>query len=108
MAHMGKPKAQHEFKKGRYFLTNLIFFYDQMTCLVDDAETVDVVHLDFSKVFYTIFHGFLLEELAAHVLDRSTLCWVKNELHVWAQRLLVKGAASTWWPLVTPGNRFWA
>ncbi|RMC18201.1 hypothetical protein DUI87_05082 [Hirundo rustica rustica] len=49
-------------------------------------------------------HGFrsgriLLENLAAHGLDRSTLFWVRNWLDGWAQRVVVNGAASSWQPV---------
>ncbi|GAB0188265.1 mitochondrial enolase superfamily member 1 [Grus japonensis] len=40
--------SQHRFMKGRSYLTNLISFYDKVTCLV-----VDVVFLGFSKTFDT-------------------------------------------------------
>ncbi|KAJ7422928.1 rna-directed dna polymerase from mobile element jockey-like [Pitangus sulphuratus] len=45
---------QYEFRKGRSCLTNLISFYDQVTCLVDEGKAVDVVYLDFSKAFDTV------------------------------------------------------
>ena len=73
---------------------NLISFYDQVTHLVDAGKAADVVYLDFSKAFDTVSHSKLLDKLAAHGLDRSTLCWVKNWLDGWAQRVLVNGAAS--------------
>ncbi|GAB0196940.1 hypothetical protein GRJ2_002159300 [Grus japonensis] len=81
--------SQHGFTKGRSCLTNLISFYDQVTCLVDEGKAVDVVYLDFSKAFDTIPHSILLEKLAAHGLDRHTLCWVKNWVDGQAQRVVV-------------------
>ena len=51
-----------------------------MTHLVDERKAVDVVYLDFSKAFDTISHNILLEKLAAHGLDGSTLCSVENWL----------------------------
>ena len=72
-----KP-SQYGFMKGRSCLTNLIFFYDKVTRLVDEGKAVDVVYLDFSKAFDTISHSILLEKLAAHGLDGCTLRWVKN------------------------------
>ncbi|NXE39594.1 RTJK polymerase, partial [Ptilorrhoa leucosticta] len=60
------------------------------------------VHLNFSEAFDSISHSTLLGKLAAHGLDRSTLCWVKNWLDGRAQRVVVNGAASSWW-LVTSG-----
>ncbi|KAJ7397296.1 hypothetical protein BTVI_137236 [Pitangus sulphuratus] len=43
----------------------------------------------------------ILEKLAAHVLDRYTLCWVKNWLDVRAQTMLVNRAASNWQPVTS-------
>jgi len=67
--------------KGRSCLTNLISFYGQVTCLVDEGKAVDVVYLDFSKSFDTVPHSILLEKLAAHGLDGCTLRWIKNWLN---------------------------
>lgn len=76
----GLRPSQHGFRKGRSCLTNLISSYDQVTCLVDEGKAVDVVCLHFSKAFDIISHSILLAKLAAHGLDRCTLCWVKNWL----------------------------
>jgi len=76
-------------------LTNLISFYDQVTLLVDEGKAVDVVCLDFSKAFDAVSHS-ILEKLEAHGFNRYTLCWVKNWLEDWAQRLLVNGVKSSW------------
>jgi len=53
---------------------NSISFCDQVIFLVDERKAVDVIHLDFSKVFLS--QSNLLDKLAARGLDRSTLCWV--------------------------------
>lgn len=40
--------CQHEFRKGRSYLTNAIS-YDKVTHLVDERKATDVVYLDFRK-----------------------------------------------------------
>ncbi|PKU38106.1 rna-directed dna polymerase from mobile element jockey-like [Limosa lapponica baueri] len=65
--------SQHGFMKGRSCLTNLIFFYDKVTHLVDEGKAVDVVYLGFSKAFHMVSHSILLEKVAARGLDESTL-----------------------------------
>ncbi|RMC04482.1 hypothetical protein DUI87_18927 [Hirundo rustica rustica] len=69
-----------------------------VTHLVDAGKALDVFYLDFSKAFGTVSHSTLLEKLAAHGLDRSTLCWVRNWLDGRAQRVVVNSAASSWQP----------
>ena len=56
-------------------MTNLISFYDQVNCLVDEGKAVDVVYLDFSKAFDTVSHSILLEKLTVHGLDSVLLPW---------------------------------
>uniref|UniRef100_A0A803XPX6 Reverse transcriptase domain-containing protein n=1 Tax=Meleagris gallopavo TaxID=9103 RepID=A0A803XPX6_MELGA len=92
----GIRPSQHRFVKGRSCLSNLISFYDLVTHLVHEGKAVDVVYLDFSKAFDTVFHSVLLEKLAARGLDRYTLCWVKNWLEGQDQRVVVNGAKSSW------------
>ncbi|KAJ7413316.1 rna-directed dna polymerase from mobile element jockey-like [Pitangus sulphuratus] len=67
----------------------------------DEEKAVDAVYLNFRKAFDTISHNILLEKLAAHGLDRCTLCWVKNWPEGWAQRVVVNGAASSWRPVIS-------
>ncbi|KAK4813923.1 hypothetical protein QYF61_002993 [Mycteria americana] len=93
--------SQHGFMKGRSCLTNLISFYDKVTCSVDEGKAVDVVYLDFSKAFDTVLHSILLEKLAAHGLDGHMLRWVKNWLDGQAQRVVVNGVKSSWWPVTS-------
>ena len=50
----GIRPSKQGFMKGRSCLTNLIFFYNWVTRLVDEGKPIDVVYLDFSKAFDTL------------------------------------------------------
>ncbi|KAK4816678.1 hypothetical protein QYF61_019914 [Mycteria americana] len=97
----GIKPSQHGFSKGRSCFTNLISFYDKVTHLMDEGKAVDVVYLDFSKAFDMVSHSILLEKLAAHGLDGCILHWVKNWLDGRAQRVVVNGVYSSWWPVTS-------
>ena len=99
--NQGIRPSQHGFMKGRSCLTNLISFCDQVTCLVEEGKSLDVVYLDFSKAFDTVSHCILLEKLAARGLDGCTLHWIKNWLNGQAQRVVVNGVKSSWWPVTS-------
>ncbi|KAK4816584.1 hypothetical protein QYF61_017974 [Mycteria americana] len=81
-ANQGIKPNQHGFMKGRSCLTNLISFYDKMTHLVDEGKAVDVIYLEFSKAFDTVSH-------------------IKNWLDGRAQRVVVNGVKSNWWPVTS-------
>ncbi|KAK4806699.1 LOW QUALITY PROTEIN: hypothetical protein QYF61_027700 [Mycteria americana] len=92
--HVQDTQAQSAWVyESRSCLTNLISFYDKVTCLVDEGKAVDVVYLDFGKAFDT--------KLAAHGLDGCTLLWVKNWLDGWAQRVVLNGVKSRWRPVTS-------
>lgn len=63
-------KTQHGFTKGKLFLTNLIAFYNTVTCSADVAWAVNFVYLDFSQAFDTVSHSFLPEKLMHYHLDK--------------------------------------
>jgi len=79
--NQGNRPSQHGFIKGRSCLTNLICFSDQMTRLVDEGMSVNVIYLDFRKAFGTVPHSILLEKVDVHGLDECTLHWIKNWLN---------------------------
>ena len=51
--------------------------------------------------FDTVSHSILFENLAAHGLDKCTLHWVKNWVNGRAQRVMVNGVKSSWWPVTS-------
>ena len=57
-------KSQHGFTKGKLCLTNLITFYNKVSCSVDGGRAVDIiVYLDFSTAFNRVSHSLLPEKL---------------------------------------------
>ncbi|KAK4822566.1 hypothetical protein QYF61_016135 [Mycteria americana] len=86
--------SQHGFTKGKSCLTNLISFYDKVTCLLDEGKAVDVFFLDFSKAFDTVSHSIPLDTLSNCGMSQCTVRWVKNWLNGRAQRVVVNGATS--------------
>ena len=57
-----KP-IQYVIIKYRPCLTNLMFFYDQVTHLVYEGRAIHIVYLDFNKAFNSVSHSILLESL---------------------------------------------
>lgn len=49
-------------------MTNLSSFYNKVTILVNERKALDVVYLDFSKDFDTVYLSNFLKKLAAHGL----------------------------------------
>lgn len=55
---------------GSHASPNLISFYDERTGLVDEERAVDIVYLEFMKVFNTVSHPVILtDKLLRHGLE---------------------------------------
>lgn len=87
---------QHGFMQGRSCLTNLLDFFEYITCELDGGNNVDIIYLDFSKAFDTVPHHRLISKLKAHGLHEEVIKWVKNWLSDRRQRVSVDGELSNW------------
>lgn len=51
-----------------------------MTALVDEG-TVEIVYLNFKKLFDTVSHKDLINKLLKYGLDRQTVRWIESWLN---------------------------
>ncbi|GAB0182551.1 mitochondrial enolase superfamily member 1 [Grus japonensis] len=93
--------SQHGFVRGRACLTNLVSFYNKVTHLVDQGKPADVIFLDFSKAFNTVSYSILLDKMSSIQFDKNIVRWVSNWLMGRAQRVMVNGVTSGWWPVTS-------
>ena len=94
-------RSQHGFAKGKSCLTNLVTFYDAITGWMGGRRAVDVVYIDFSKAFGTIFHNILVMKLRKCGIDEWTLKWIDNWLSGRAQRVVISSADVGWRPVTS-------
>ena len=77
------------FLKARSCLTNLLCFLEEITKRVDDGSPVDVVYLDFQKVFNKVPHQRLLPKLKAYGIGNDVINWIEKWLTHRRQRVCV-------------------
>ena len=73
-------KTQHGFMKSRSCLTNLVEFFEIITCAVDSGELVDVVYLDLQKAFDKVLHKRLLHKIKVRGFTDNVIAWTEDWL----------------------------
>ena len=58
--------SQHSFRKGLSCLSNLLTFLDVVSSMIDLANNVDVICMDFTKAFDKVPHVHLGQKLESH------------------------------------------
>jgi len=63
---------------------------------VDEERLVDVIFLDFQKVFDKVLYMRLLEKSKAHGIGGKVLIWIEKWLTGRQQRVVINGQQSVW------------
>ncbi|GAB0180869.1 mitochondrial enolase superfamily member 1 [Grus japonensis] len=87
--------SQHGFMKGRSCLTSLISFCDKVTHLVNELWMLS------TWTSVKPFTAFFWRNWLLMAWVGRNLCWVKNWLDGQAQRVMVNGVKSSWWPVTS-------
>lgn len=61
---------------------------------MDEGRAADVIFLDFSKAFKTVFHSILVSQLGCCGVDGWTTGWVKKRWDGGAQKAVLRGSWS--------------
>lgn len=56
-------RKQHGFTEGRSCQTNIIYFFDYVTEVLDEGGAVDIAYLDFCKAFDRVPYKELIDKL---------------------------------------------
>lgn len=75
--------TQNDFTKGKFYLKNLLAFYDGVTAMLDEGRVTDIIYLDLCKVVDSVAHKVLSSKLERHEFDKWAIQWVK-ELSGWS------------------------
>ena len=70
--------SQHRFLKARSCLTNLICFFEEITKLVDQGSSVDIIYLDFQKAIDKVPHQRLILKITSHGIGISIINWIEQ------------------------------
>eukprot|EP00061_Rhincodon_typus_P002233 g16952.t1 len=70
--------------------------------MIDEGKTVDVVSMDFGKVFDKVPHGRLVQKVKSHAIRGELARWIQSWLSHRKQRVAAEECFSEW-RIVTSG-----
>ena len=87
-------KSQHGFTKGKFCLTDLLSFLEDVTKAIDEGKPLDVIYLDFSKAFDKVPHIRLLHKIESHGISGNVAAWIGEWLCDRKQQVVLNGKFS--------------
>ena len=95
--------SQHGFRRKRSCLTNLLDFFARVIDIYDTGnnKAVDLIYLDFQKVFDKVPQERLLVKVMAHGIQGGAARWIRNWLAGRRQRVCINQTFSSWTPVTS-------
>ena len=88
--------SQHGFMEKKSCLTNLLHCMEEVTKILDEGDSVDVLYLDFAKAFDKVPHKRLLLKLKSLGIVGEIHDWIATWLSERKQRVVLNGEKSRW------------
>ena len=88
--------CQFGFVSGHSVQLQLLSLLYHWTDILDSGHTIDVIYLDFEKVFDSVPHIRLLSKLNSYGFPNPLLGWLKSFLTGRRQKVCVHGTVSSW------------
>ena len=70
--------SQHGFRNKRSCLTNLLDFLHYIYEMYEEGRAVDIIYLDFQKVFDKVPHRKLLNKVESHGISGHIHRWISD------------------------------
>ena len=91
--------CQHGFRNHRSCVTQLLEVMNDLSRMIEEGDSIDIIYLDFSKAFDTVPHQRLLAKLNAYGIDGNILKWIESFLSDRSQRVRVNKEHSNYSPV---------
>ena len=86
--------SQHGFMQRKSCLTNLLCCMEEVTAILDDGGSADILYLDFSKAFDKVQHNRLTNKMKQLGISGNILDWVQAWLSGRTQKVVLNGHES--------------
>ena len=70
-------EVQHGFIKGKFCLTQLLEFLEEITEIIDNGDEINVIYLDFCKAFDKVSQKRLLKQVEEYGIKGNILKWIE-------------------------------